>query len=229
MAKDGNQYSKIILEFDDLHPNSEVDCLEITEILCEKYSNLLLNFFVPPNYKSEPLSLYTNRDWCNRLRTLIDNGRVCLGVHGYTHDIEFGNISYVNAVSRIRASESILNGAGLSFVKVFRGPYWLICGPTIDALIDLGYTHLYSHQSYDQLNDLYRDKIKIVIYNWNLKDDWPKTENPIVTEPPGICVAHGHTSRHAHLNCGNGLWDIHPKISKLIEEFNPEFLRLDQV
>jgi len=31
------------------------------------------------------------------------------------------------------------------------------------------------------------------------------------------------------INCGNGLWDIHPKISKLIEEFNPEFLRLDEI
>jgi hypothetical protein len=216
-----------IIELDDLHPDPSVDCLEIAEQLLEKYPSLILNFFVPANYEGVPLS--SNREWCGRLRTLVDAGRICLGVHGLNHNTEFGNISYQEAVSSIIASESVLNSVGLSYAKVFRGPYWLICGPTIDALIDLGYTHLYSHPSYDQLNDLYKDKIKIVIYNWNLKDDWPKLENPIVTESLGICVAHGHTSRHAHLNCGNGLWDIHPKISKLIEEFNPEFLRLDQV
>ena len=219
---------RYLLEFDDLHPNPEVDCLEVAEDLLQKYPPLILNFFVPTNYDGVPIS--SNREWCGRLRTFVDAGRICLGVHGHLHSPEeFKHKTYQEAVSSIIASESILNSVGLSYAKVFRGPHWAVCGPTIDALIDLGYTHLYSHPSYDQLNDLYKDKIKIVIYNWNLKNDWPKLENPLVIDSPSDCVAHGHTSRHMHLNCGNGLWDIHPKISKLIEEFNPEFLRLDQV
>ncbi len=208
------------LEFDDLHPNPEVDCLEIAEELLQKHPSLILNFFVPTNYEGVPLS--SNKEWCGRLRTLVDAGRICLGVHGLNHNIEFGNISYQEAVSSIIASESILNSVGLSYAKVFRGPYWLICGPTIDALIDLGYTHLYSHHSYDQLNDLYKDKIKIVIYNFNLAHEWSNMENKMMSD---LCVIHGHT----HNVCGNGIQESYNKLCNILDNTDLNFLRLDQV
>lgn len=209
------------LDFDDLHPNPEVDCLEIAEDLLQKYPSLILNFFVPANYEGVPLS--SNREWCWRLRTLVDAGRICLGVHGHLHSPEeFKHKSYQDAVSSIIASESILNSVGLSYAKVFRGPHWGICGPTIDALIDLGYTHLYSHQSYDQLNDLYRDKIKIVIYNFNLAHEWPNMENKMTSD---ICVMHGHT----HNVCGNGIQESYNKLCNILDNTDLNFLRLDQV
>lgn len=214
---------KIICEFDDIHPNEEVDCLDIAEQLLSANPSLTLNFFIPPNYRGDPV--FNHKDWCIRLRTLVDSGRVCLGIHGYNHNMEFKSISYQDAVTKILASEATLNTVGLSYVKVFRGPFWAICEATCEALCDLGYTHLYSHNDYFELNEKFKGKIKIPIYNWNLKDDHPKLESPLVTD---ICIAHGHTSKYSHLSCGNSIWDVFPKIEKLIEEHNPAFLRLDE-
>lgn len=221
-----SKFISYLIEFDDLHPNPVVDCLSLAEDLLKKYPQLILNFFVPPMYSGE--SLRSNKDWCSRLRDLVDSNRICLGIHGHLHSPqEFLNKSYADAVSSIKASESILNSAGLSYYKIFRGPHWAINEPTCEALVDLGYTHLYSHVSYNELNEKFKDKIKIARYNWNLKDDYPHMENPMA-ESSDICVAHGHTSKHFHLSCGNSIWDVYPKIEKFIEDYNPEFLRLDQ-
>lgn len=210
-----------LIELDDLHPNLEVDCLEIAEDLLQKYPSLILNFFVPANYGGVPLSY--NREWCGRLRTLVDVGRICLGVHGHLHSPEeFKHKSYQDAVTSIIASESILNSVSLSYGKVFRGPYWGLCGPTIDALINLGYTHLYSHANYDQLNDLYKDKIKIVKYNFNLAHEWPSMENNMSSD---ICVIHGHT----HNVCGNGIQESYNKLCEILDNTDANFLRLDQI
>lgn len=215
---------KIILEHDDLHPDPSVDCLEIAEQLLGKYPSLILNFFVPTYYNKK--ALFLEKEWCKRLQKLVEEDRVCLGIHGHSHSpLEFIAKSYQDAVISIKASEAILNTAGLPHAMAFRGPYWAINTPTIEALVDLGYTHLYSHISYNHLTDPFKEKIKIVYYNWNLKDEYLTLENPLES---GICVAHGHTSKHLSLNCGNGLWDIYPKIEKLIEEENPLFMRLDE-
>ena len=215
---------RCVLEFDDLHPNPEVDCLSVAENLLDRNESLILNFFVPTCYKGQPLSL--NKEWCNRLKYLVDSKRVSLGVHGHLHStLEFKDISWRAATHSILASESILNFADISYLKAFRGPYWGINEATCDALVDLGYTHLYSHKDYKELNDKYSDKLKIVYYSWNLKDEYGVFEN----EPGEIIVGHGHTSPHAHLNCGNGLGDVAKKIETFLDKYKPECLRLDQI
>lgn len=213
---------KIILEFDDLHPNPEVDCLDVMEELYDKYEEILINFFVPAQYGGSPL--FGDKKWCKRLQTMVENDRVCLGIHGLLHSTEeMRNKTYQEAVSTIRAAEAIFNAAGLPHAKVFRGPHWGINGPTIDALVDLGYTHLYSHNSYSPLTEHYRDRIKTVIYNFNFADTWPHMENLYTN---GIIVAHGHTSKHRHLNCGNGISDHLDKIDYLVKNF--ECMRIDE-
>lgn len=215
---------KIILEHDDLHPDPSVDCLEIAEQLLGKYPSLILNFFVPTYYNKK--ALFLEKEWCKRLQKLVEEDRVCVGIHGHSHGhLEFLNKSYQDAVISVKASEAILNTAGIPYAMAFRGPYWAINTPTIEALIDLQYTHLYSHVSYDHLTDPFKEKIKIVHYNFNLANTWPNLENPLESD---ICVAHGHTSPIKHLSCGNSIWDIYPKIEKLIEEENPLFMRLDE-
>lgn len=215
---------KTILEFDDLHPDPSVDCLDLSEQLLRKYPSLILNFFVPACYNGNPLAL--SKEWCKRLQRLIEDNGICIGVHGYLHtQEEMKHLDYPHAVSTIKASEAILNSAGLPYSKTFRAPHWGLRAPAIEALIDLGYTHLYSHASYDHLTDPFKEKIKIVHYNWNLKDEYPTLENPLESS---ICVAHGHTSPIKHLSCGNSIWDIYSKIEKLIEEENPLFMRLDE-
>lgn len=216
---------KILVELDDLHPNPEVDCLELVEELLTRNPSLILNFFVPAMYKDEPLSDW--KHWCQRLKTLVDSGRVCLGIHGLLHtQQEMLHLSYMGSVNKLNDAMNILDSAGLSYAKVFRGPHWAINEETCKALIDLEFTHLYSHKTYC-ITEKYEDLINIVHYNWNLKDDYGVFEN--ATQNTDIIVAHGHTSRHRHLNCGNGLCDVYPKIEELIAQHNPKFLRLDEV
>jgi predicted deacetylase len=215
--------TRICIEFDDLHPNPDVDCLDVMEELYEQYEEILINFFVPAQYGGMPL--FDDKKWCKRLQVMVENERVCLGVHGLLHSPEeMKHKTYQEAVSSIRAAEAIFNAAGLPYAKAFRGPHWGVNGPTIDALIDLGYTHLYSHINYFSLTEPYRDKIKTVIYNFNFADKWPHMENLYENS---MMVAHGHTSKHRHLNCGNGIASHLDKVDYLVRNF--ECMRIDEV
>jgi hypothetical protein len=215
----------VCFEFDDLHPHSNVDCLTLAEDLCDKNKDLVLNFFVPTQYNGMPI--FGDKEWCKRLQKLTESGQICLGVHGLFHtQLEFEQKSYVEAVDSIKLAESTFNVAGLPYAKVFRGPHWGINEATVTALIDLGYTHLYSHSHYDNINSLFDDQIKIIKYNFNFKDEWPHMENPAIKNNTVVC--HGHTSIHKHLSCGNSIWDVYPKIEYLLSE-NYKCLRVDEI
>lgn len=212
---------KVCIESDDLHPDPSVDCLDIAEKLVEKYPEIILNFFVPPCYNRVPL--YTNQNWCDRLRKLIESNNVCLGVHSLYHtQEEFKYCDYKTAVSKIKLAEDIFNVAKLPFVKVFRGSHWGICQESIEALIDLEYTHLYSHKNYDHLNDLYKEKIIIRYYNFNLADIWPRMENPVTND---IVVIHSHT----HSVCNNGIGENYNKLCEIIDNNDFTYLSIDSV
>jgi predicted deacetylase len=216
---------KLILEFDDFNPNPQVDCLAVARELIEKYPDIILNFFTVPVY--EGIWLHYDTKWIEKVKKFIDSGNINLGVHGTHHNfLEYKNKTYIDAKLSLMESLHNFDRANLKVSKVFRGPYWGINEDCVKALIDLGYTHLYSHKEYTALNEKYADKIKIVYYNWNLKDEWPKLENPLDSN---IVVAHGHTSKHAHLSCGNGIWECYNKICDFIDsQENIEFLRIDQ-
>jgi hypothetical protein len=216
---------KLILEFDDFNPNPQVDCLAVARELIEKYPDIILNFFTVPVY--EGICLHYDTRWIEEVKKFIDSGNIVLGVHGTFHTFrEYALYDYPRSAIYLKHSHDKFNEAGLPFVKCFRGPYWGICEDSVQALIDMGYTHLYSHKEYTALNEKYADKIKIVYYNWNLKDAWLKLENPLDSD---IVVAHGHTSKHTHLSCGNGIWECYNKICDFIDsQENIEFLRIDQ-
>lgn len=216
---------KIILEWDDLNPNPNVDCLPIIDKLVGQFPKIVLNFFTVPIYGHTQLS-YSIK-WCDRIRTHIDNGNVVLGVHGTYHSFrEYALYDYPHSAINLKHSHDKFNEAKLPFVKCFRGPYWGICEGSVEALIDMGYTHLYSHKEYTTLNEKYADRIKIVYYNWNMKDEWPKLENPLESD---IVVAHGHTAQWPHLSCGNGIWECYDRLCSFIDsQDNIEFLRIDQ-
>lgn len=215
---------KLILEFDDLHPNKEVDCLPVIEKLVKIIPDIKLNFFVPINYKNMPA--HTNQQWCDLLRKHVLNGNVILAVHGLNHSTEeFKNKSYPESISALAEASAYFDCADLPFEKAFRGPHWGIGVESIKALIGLGYTHLYSHVSYNHITDNFKDEIKVVNYNWNLKDDYGVFENA----PNDIIVAHGHTSPHQHLSCGNSIYDVYTKIVEIYNKFQPEFLKVTDI
>lgn len=208
---------KIIFEFDDLHPHPDVDCLGVIKEFVSIHKDIVLNFFMPPMYMGQ--MPYTNNTWVNDLKRYIEYGNVCIGIHGYDHSfLEFDNIEYATAVAKLKMSELVLNSLGIKFSKVFRPPYWGINENALNALIDMGYTHLYSHED----KKISTDKIKIVHYNWNLKDESPP-------EGDGLIIAHGHTSRYKELSCGNSIYDHFEKISLYISNNNPEMLRIHDV
>jgi predicted deacetylase len=205
---------KIILEWDDLNPHPEVDCLEVIEKLVSRYPNIILNFFTIPIYKETSLSSYPK--WCDRIRQLIELGNVNLACHSTYHtNEEFKNVSYGEAFAKLQKSEEVFREAKLPFNKVFRGAHWGLNKNTMAALINRGYTHLYSHTDYQLLTNQFANQIKVVYYNYNFKDIWPHLENELVDSD--IIVCHGHTSIHDHLNCGNGIAQSYEKICNIIE------------
>lgn len=219
---------KIILEFDDLHPDENVDCLDVIKLLrkniAKTYTGPVLNFFVPPKYYGQPLFAYPK--WCDEIRELTESGFIRLGVHGlHHHTEEMVGKSYQESVSLLKEAEAIFYASRLPFVKVFRAPNWSINEDNIKALIDMGYSHLYSHTRFNGLTDKFKDRIVVVNYNFNLKNEVPPEkldislnfymENPV---PPDkdITVAHGHTAKHPYLNCGNGIWDHNEKVIQFL-------------
>ncbi len=213
--------NNVIIESDDFHPDPSVDCLYIAQRLIQKYPKIVLNFFTPACYNQVPL--YTNKDWCDEVRLLIDSGNIRLGVHSLYHtQEEFKYYNYRTAVDKIKLAEDIFRVAKLPFLKVFRGSHWGICEDSIKALIDLGYTHLYSHINYKELNDKYSDKIKIIYYNFNLADTWPNMENPTESD---ICVMHSHT----HAVCNNGIGESYNKLCEIIDNNNFTYLSIDSI
>lgn len=211
---------KIILEFDDFHPDKSVNCLDIVhELICSRYPNIIINMFVPTHYNGTPLS--SDKKWCSFVRDYVLHGNLCIGVHGQFHtQEEFKNLSYKESYNRLTAIEHEFNKACIPFKKIFRGPHWGIGPASIGALLAKRYTHLYSHKSYQKFNDSYSSEIETVYYNWNLKDEFGVFEN----QPNDFIVAHGHTSNV----CGNGIEESFNRIVSAIENNDFDFYSLDK-
>ena len=110
-------------------------------------------------------------------------------------------------------SKSIFDTCKLPVAKVFRGPHWGICDEAVKALECEGFTHLYNHTDYKHLTS---DVLKMVYYNWNLKDE-PSGDDTLVT--------HGHT----HNVCSNGISETLDKVSRFIDHTNPVFKFVDEL
>ena len=210
---------KLILEFDDFNPLSEVNCLSEIKYLVSKHSNIKITLFTSALYQRVPL--FYDKKWCEEVLELIFNDNIRLAVHGLYHtNEEFKSKTYDDASVSLLLAESIFTHSKLPFIKVFRGPHWGINSQTCEALVDLNYTHMYIHENYGFLQNTFKDKIKSVFYNWNLKDDF---DSGMLSEQ-NIIVGHGHT----HDVCGNGIAESLSRIEKCIINFNPTFLFADE-
>lgn len=203
----------LCLEFDDLHFDSEVDCLPEIEKLVTRFPNIKLSFFTIPCYKNTPI--YESKHWCESIAEFIDKGNVELCVHGFYHSfLEFKDIDYRTALTKLETAHSIFYIANLKFSKIFRGPHWGINENTYKALEELDYSKVFTHQDYSDLIDKF--KIRSIIYNQNLADE---------IKPKQITIAHGHT----HNVCGNGISESFNRIVSFIDQQNPDFVFCSEV
>ena len=210
---------KLILEFDDLNPKGEVNCLFEIKNLINLFPKIKLTFFTSALYMGTPL--YSNKAWCEEISRYIQNNNIRLAVHGLVHHPieEFKWKNKNDTLLALNEAESIFKTSELDFIKVFRGPHWGINEETYEALIELKYKAVYNHESYKALGDKYEKDIKNIYYNWNLKDSFDENLSN------GVIVAHGHT----HNVCGNGIQETFSKIVDFINERNPNFLFADEI
>ena len=198
----------LILEYDDFHWKYPENCLETIKKFVQKFPNIKISLFTTVKHSGHKISI--NQAWCSEVRKLISSGNIALAVHGLYHTSEeFKFLSKSESLARLLDAENEFNQSNLPFVKVFRGPHWGINQNAYDALIELGYTHIYTHEDYKNLAQS-NTNIKNVIYNWNLKDE---------STNDNLLVAHGHT----HDVCGNGIDQTLERVSKFIESNNVKF------
>lgn len=207
----------LILEFDDFNPHFETNCIHELDRLIQSYPNIKINLFTSPAYKNK--RLYEDHEWCSKVRNYIESDNIRLSIHGLYHTTEeFKFKTKSDAIEGLLTAQSIFKLSDLDYLLVFRGPHWGINDNTYEALIELEYTHVYTHNDYKELSDLYSDKIKNVYYNWNLKDDF-------IINNDSIIIAHGHT----HNVCGNGINESMNRIITFIDQYNPNFLFTNEI
>lgn len=206
----------VIFDFDDLHWLEPEDCLGTIEEIVEAVPDIKLSFFTVPDLRDNEIG--KKRRWCNRLLNLIESGNVTLGVHGLVHSTEeFKHKSAQDAYDSLLDADFLFRKAKLPVESVFKGPHWGINAETYKALIDLGYTHVYTHPDYANLAEQFPE-IKSVFYNWNLKDDF-------VDNGEKVIIGHGHT----HDVCGNGIAQCKDRIINFCREHNPEYKFIHEI
>jgi predicted deacetylase len=208
---------KLVLDFDDFSPLKEDDCLDSIYWLIDKVPNIKLSFFTIPCHKG--YFLENDPFWCQKVRELVLDKKIVLGVHGYRHDFcEFGNITKGDALFNLENAEYSFREANLHFVKCFKPPNWAINQNTYDVLYKLAYTHCYTHPDFRDLADFNKDRIKSIIYNWNLKDDY-------IDNGEELILGHGHASNY----CGNYIYDVKERIVEFCQKYKPEFKFIHEI
>lgn len=204
---------KLVLDYDDFHWKEPENCIISIKELVTRFPSIKINLFTVPKHTNYPLE--SNKQWCREVKSLIDSGNIQLCTHGLTHShLEFLNLGTEETIARLDAAHTYFNRAGLPFAKVFKGPNWGINPNTYAALIEKGYTHIFSHQDY---KPIVKPGIISVFYNWNLKDEFNGKED--------LIIGHGHTWNV----CDNGIAQTLERISNFIESNHPEFLFANEI
>jgi len=208
---------KLLLEFDDLNPHSQVNCINEIRELIKIIPNIKLTFFTSALYEGVPL--YQDNEWCYEISKYIKSNNIRLAVHGLAHSPveEFKRKNKIEALLALNIADAIFKTSKLDYIKVFRGPHWGINEHTYEALLELEYKAIYTHTDYIDLANKNKN-IKNIFYNWNLKDNFIDNGDEII-------IAHGHT----HNVCGNGINETLNRIIKFIKDYNPEFIFGDEI
>ena len=188
---------KLVIEYDDTHWNTQVDCLNFFESMIKEFPAIKVTMFTVAAYNFAPMN--ENINWTRRVKKLIDQGNLELGLHGFYHtQEEFKHLSLDQTHARYQDIVNEFREAGLPFVKLFRGPHWGINAHTYCLARDEGLT-IFSHEDYIDLAVSF-PTVKTIYYNWNLKDAMPTDKE--------LLIAHGHT----HNVCSNGIEESYNRL-----------------
>lgn len=209
---------KLIVELDDFHSHPEVDCLDFAAQKVLEWPSLILNFFSPALYNYWQI----DSEWARKVKGLVDDGNFTLNYHGCFHtQEEFKDKNKDQAIYAIQQATKEFDRVDLPVLNVFRGPHWGINSEVMDALGEIGITHLYIHPDQKQLFESKTRSSKAVYYNWNLADEF---NEELLNQD--LIVAHFHT----HNVCNNGIEEAWPRFVKFLLKYYEkiEFLRTDE-
>lgn len=203
----------LVLEYDDLHWLNPENCISDIERFVSFIPNIKLSFFTPILLRHSPL--WGDEAWLNKIKGFIESKNVELAVHGLFHtQEEFKSLSKSVAIHRLKIAFEFSKKYNVPIAKVFRGPHWGLNSDAVQALNELGFTHLYNHTDYKHLESDFNGKV--IYYNWNLKDPAP---------PDDLLIAHGHT----HDVCQNGIHQTFDKVMDFINSNEVEFKFVSEV
>lgn len=209
---------QLVLEYDDFCDQSPEDCLNFIEKQLVDDDKIKITLFTVPAMRGRAIG---DPVWVGRVKTLIQQDKIRLAVHGLFHTPEeFKNLNASEIHRRLNLAEEIFESLDLPYIKVFRPPHWTPSDDLHEVLAERGYTHWYNHQmhkSYEYLEPGY--KCAPVHYNYNLADGLEK-----FPDLASKVVAHGHT----HDVCGNGIVQTWDRVATIRDTYNPEFVFADK-
>lgn len=215
----------LILDFDDFHWKKPQNCIDTIRLLHKIRPDIKLSFFVSPNYENHLLTF--DKKWCKEVKELIELDVIRIGIHGWNHSqLEFEDITKLNAIAKLHLAEKELEAAEIPFVKAFKGPHWGINYIAAETLLEKKYTHIYSHPDKLSVQTKFNSEnknanLKFVYYNLNLKDNLD--DSSIRNYDDIDVIAHGHSWNV----CENGITESIVKIIKL-HDYSKNHLFIDQ-
>lgn len=150
-----------------------------------------------PNDKGSPITDKKFDTWCETTRQAIKDGWIEIAIHGLTHKLrEFENLTFDEAKKRVLVAQKMFVNRNIPTIPIFKAPQWMLSSGGKKAIEELGLKVVEDHY-----------------YNWNLKDNMPKSEN---------IIAHGHIQNE--LGTQNGLEQSFMKLCKIPPDSNWIFL-----
>lgn len=164
------------------HPKSSTKVLERCFELIEIFNDIKFTLFIPTAYwrtvkpdisTDAPLVLSDYPEFCSEVRSLPSKNFE-IGYHGHYHGIpgysdndEFKNLSYQEALDKVRLMKLTVKNAGLenTFSPIFRPPAWKMSPDCFKAFKDEG------------INNFAIFPLNFVKYGWTQAESYKKEDD----------------------------------------------------
>ena len=166
--------------------------LDTLQKLKELYPNFKFTIFTVPMPKQllikENIKHFSEKGYKKWAEILNSWDWLEVAIHGLFHIQGESTRDYKYTMEQIDACENVFNRhVGLTYVKIFKAPYWQYSWWALEALRDRGYTI-----ALDRNHPLeVPEGCKTYYYNWSYEEKLPDKE---------LVKGHGHMYKGKHLN-----------------------------